>query len=480
MRTASRLQPRSGLSLLLLPAIALGLVFLLYSAFVLYAADDQPQAPQALGSIAGVVTDANGQPLAGIGVGLFTYASDPAVQITTTATGAFYFPALIPGVYGLRAVDPTGLYATQYYTATNNPARATDLVVNGNGLTGLAFRLQRAGGISGRITAAGALPPFFPNANNQVSLYNADGEIFTPLHTTKLISATGRYTFSALLPASYYVCASIYLPAAGYVPACYGAGALGTAAAVTVTSGVTQTNLDFDVDQGQFEGVISGTVTLRGAPAANLRVDLQSFEVAVPINLYTMTNAAGAYAFRGLPTGTYTARVSDPADRYPSFWHDGRPAGPGVPSFSFKTPLALGPAAVLSNVNVSLIEYGTIQGKAYRLTPPLRAGDMITVHLTLLHPESTIESIYHPKVDAAGNYSITRLFPGQYHVAFPACYFFAEWMICELRYYGKDPAQPGSVPPPVTLNAGQVLTGIDSLIGPNPKFYLPLLMVPTE
>ena len=53
-------------------------------------------------------------------------------------------------------------------------------------------------------------------------------------------------------------------------------------------------------------------------------------------------------------------------------------------------------------------------------------------------------------------------------------------MICELRYYGKDPAQPGSVPPPVTLNAGQVLTGIDSLIGPNPKFYLPLLMVPTE
>lgn len=477
MHTASRLQPRFGLSLCLLPAIAFGLVFLLYSVFVLYAADDQPQA---LGSIAGMVTDANGQPLAEIAVGLLTYGTDPVVQITTTATGAFYFPALFPGVYGLRAVDRTGLYATQYYTATNNPAHASDLVVNGNALAGLTFRLQQAGGISGRVTAAGALPLAIANVNNQVYLYSDQAEAFTPLQTTKIISTTGRYAFTALLPAVYRVCASINLPAVGLVPACYGAVDLSNATGITVTNGVTQTNIDFDIDQGQFEGVITGTVSLRGAPAANLRVDLQGFEVGLPVNLYTMTNAAGAYAFRGLPIGTYSARVSDPADRYPSLWHDGRPAGPGAPSFSFKTPLALGPAAVLSNVNVSLIEYGAIQGKAYRLTPLLRAGEKITVNLIYANPETSLTLTYYPVVDAAGNYSITRLFPGRYNIAFPYCYPFSEGTICGWRHYGEDPTQRGQMPPPLTINSGQLLTGIDSLIGPDPKFYLPVVMAPTE
>lgn len=134
-------------------------------------------------------------------------------QITTTATGIFYFPALVPGVYGLRViVDPTGLYATQYYTATNNPARVNDLVVNGNGLTGLVFRLYGPG-ISGRITAAGALPPVCPQCQQPGLPLQCRREIFTPLQTTKLISATGRYTFSVvLLPARSSRCHSFTRP----------------------------------------------------------------------------------------------------------------------------------------------------------------------------------------------------------------------------------------------------------------------------
>lgn len=482
MYTASRLRQKP--SLLLLPTLAFALLFLLRSALITHAAPAQPQAPQALGTIAGQVTDANGQPLAGIGVGLLAYGTDPVVQISTTADGAFAFSALFPGVYGLRAVDPAGLYATQYYTATNDPMRATDLIVNGNALTGLTFRLQRAGAISGRVTAGGALPLTLPQVDNQAYLYSAQESAqekeFMPLQITKIISATGRYTFSALLPAVYHVCASVYLPVAGNVFACYGADDLGAATPITVTSGVTQMERDFDIDQGQFAGALSGRVSLRGSPVANIRVDLQGFELLYPLNLYTLTNAAGVYAFRGLPAGSYSARFSDPAERYPSLWHDQQPAGPGAPSLYFKEPLTLQNGVTLSNVNMSLIEYGAIQGRAYRLAPRLHAGDTITVSLIYVDPENTLDLTYHPVVDAAGTYSITRLFPGQYTIAFPYCYPFFEGTACRWRYYGEDPTQPGRTPPPLTIASGQVLTEIDSLIGPDPQVYLPMIVAPTE
>ncbi|MEZ4615487.1 MAG: hypothetical protein R2867_08225 [Caldilineaceae bacterium] len=411
--------------------------------------------------------------MAGIVVSLLSsYGYGTNAQITTTATGAFRFTTLFPGIYHLRAADPSGLYATQCFTTTNNGSRATDLVVNGNQISGLTFTLQRSGQISGRVTIGGEVPPLLPNGAGYVAWYAPPAADFALIGSTPFLSTTGQYTIPALLPGVYRICASSYLPSASYIGSCYGGLDLQSAAPVTVSSGITVPAVNIDLEAGQFEGVISGKVTLHSAPVANIRVDLQGYSSFSNILLYTMTNTAGEYAFGGLPAGSYSAIYSDPADRYPSLWHDGFPAGPEAPYFYYRQPLALLAGEVLSNVNVSLVEYGGFQGKVLRQVPPIRAGEQITVVLDAQIAGQTIYIQRYPELDELGNYTVTRLFPGDYRIGFYSCFRYFEGWYCPIRYYGMETNGFGT---PVPIASGQILPGINSLIGPDPILYIPFV-----
>jgi hypothetical protein len=459
--------------LVILPSFAGLLCLLLLLLFTPAAAKDTPNGPEALGSIAGVVTAPGDQPLAGIVVSLLnTFGASPRYQLTTTTTGRFHFPALLPGVYRLQAEDQTGLFATQYFTATNDFDHATDIVVNGGPVTNLKFLLQPAGRIIGKITLAGAVPQVSPNVTNYLSFYGQDSN--KVLGSTPIISETGVYTIAALLPAVYRICATIYLPVnSRYISACYGGSDFQRAASVTVTGGVTLTNIDFDIEQAQFEGAINGKVTLKGIPLGNIRVDLQGGDFG--INVYTMTNQGGYYSFRGLPSGLYGALFSDPANRYPRLWHDSRPAGPELPALSHQQPISLQSGQVLSNLDIAMLEYGSIQGKVYRYSSLLQAGEQITVLLNYLSTDSTFTVARYPRVDAQGRYTITRLFPGVYTIAFPHCQAYPNMTVCFNRYYGEDDNSTNSAGTPVKVDSGGLVTGIDSIIGRDPILYLPLI-----
>lgn len=463
--------------LVILPGFAGLLCLLLLLVFTPVAAKDTSNGPQALGSISGVVMAPAGQSLAGIVVSLLnTFGTSPRYQITTTTTGRFHFPALLPGVYRLQAEDRAGLFATHYFTATNDFDRATDIIVNGGPVTDLQFVLQPAGRITGKVTIAGAVPQVSPNVTNYLFFYGQDSN--KVLGSTPIISETGVYTIPALLPAVYRICATIYLPInSRFISACYGGSDLQHAARLTVTGDVTLTNIDFDVEQAQFEGAISGQVTLKGIPLANVRVDLQGGDLG--LNVYTMTNQGGYYIFRGLPSGLYGALFSDPANRYPRLWHDSRPAVPELPALSHQQPISLQSGQVLSNLDIAMLEYGSIQGKVYRYSSLLQAGEQITVLLNYLSTDSifsTFAVARYPKVDAQGRYTITRLFPGVYTVAFPHCQAYSNnGIVCFNRYYGEDDNSASGTGTPIKVDSGGVVTGIDSIIGRDPILYLPLI-----
>lgn len=175
--------------------------------------------PQFEGSLSGRIT-ANGAPLVNAKVSLYVSESNccvpplpprqPSVYVFTNGAGHYTINGLAAGYFWVSAADPTGLYATTYYTAHTNLREATLLSVeDGQALTTINIDLPLAGAISGRVTRPNGQP--VPNLLISVSmLVNYDNTMVGTQQISNEIrtDSDGRYTVKGLHPGDYTVCFS--------------------------------------------------------------------------------------------------------------------------------------------------------------------------------------------------------------------------------------------------------------------------------
>ena len=168
--------------------------------------------------ISGIVK-ANGEPQAGIEVGLFApywYPSPgPAiVQTTTDAQGQYRFEGLPIATYSVGFRDPAGVYATVFYA--DAPYFSEQVILTQTGiLQGINIALSPGGTIRGRVfTPEGKQPGGFSIQVSQLlnDLYNPYPLRFYDVRT----DANGFYEVRGIPPGNYFVLATVPVDSAQY------------------------------------------------------------------------------------------------------------------------------------------------------------------------------------------------------------------------------------------------------------------------
>lgn len=207
--------------------------------------------PRFEGSLSGRVT-AQGAPLAGAQVKLlrsdtccYFPVQVPFVYVLTDATGRYTINGLTDSSFRIGVTDPTGIYATTYYTDKAILEQSTPLSIqDGQAITELNFDLPLAGAISGVVQRRDGKPV----AGLFIFLYllNPQYNYFTQLGVDNQTDAQGHYTIGGLHAGDYQICFSdvIYgnrIECYGGIDSFYGSY---SPRVVKVTAGQTSANID--------------------------------------------------------------------------------------------------------------------------------------------------------------------------------------------------------------------------------------------
>ena len=306
------------------------LVFL--SGLLLAAPPQISDVPAAPGTIAGVVTDLSGTPLAGINVTLYRPYHDawfPERVLTTDSQGAFKAFALATGTYRIGFRDPTHFYAPLFFPEAMALAGAQDIPIAGTDVTGVNATLQQAGAITGEFSHVTT-----STISVKIEALVLDGDRWQTAASTQL-GSSGTYTLADLQPGTYRVCAdSLY--AAEYIQrqvTCYDGivSAPEHALPVAVSAGALTPDINLIAGLESDGATISGRVTnIDGEPLAGVHVSLlsQSDTTAGSTNSMTTTEVTGRYVFRGVSTDQYVVEFQDDAGFYVSeYFNDTRVLG---------------------------------------------------------------------------------------------------------------------------------------------------------
>ena len=239
---------------------------------------------EALGSVAGHVTFADGSEAGGATVSL--RVDNPNIgeafngAVTADASGAFRFNSIPVGQFTATAVEPGGLRATASGEVVANAEVNVDL------------RLEEAGRISGRVYAPDGVTPV---AGVRLDL------AYTGRQTTS--RADGSYEFDGL-PFGYYFL--FVYDEAGHLRA--------TSQWTEVAHGNGQVTIDFTLIG---TGSVTGRVLFEdGTPAGQVPLYLEPHDVQVYDGYQSgVTDDAGFYRFDNVSVGTYGAIVNDEGRR---------------------------------------------------------------------------------------------------------------------------------------------------------------------
>jgi hypothetical protein len=262
------------------------------------------------GAIDGRVTDAAGDPIAGVGV------SVPGGNASTDAAGRYAITNLEPGIYAVYLVPPDGSdYLRQNFggppaarsLANGQPPLAAGYtpvtVVAGATTDGIDAQLQAGGAVAGTVTDEQGRPlpgitVKLESPESQAPLTNifAPAPFLTAPGGTALTDATGRYRLGGLGAGSYRVS----FAGADFSTQFYaGAQTYDAATPIDVRFGATTDGIDVRLQRA---GRISGTVTDQGgrptdAIATAYRPDGTAAGGSVTY--------AGGYAIANLAPGSY-------------------------------------------------------------------------------------------------------------------------------------------------------------------------------
>lgn len=356
------------------------LLWVLWCTHPVQAVENAQPADEA-GRIAGIVTNGEGIPLAGIEIRAYLYDPRPEFSeswaypwwyagdgiILTDGAGAYQFGNLPPGMYTLRYADPTETYAFEYYNDATMLKEAIRIEVKAGQTTSVDNVLLTLGGtISGYIgmfdgTAVSQLPLTPPGTNpmHYISLLNEDDEWPNVVKRIALSTITfefseryfdlktSRFRFPGLPAGRYRIEYHVTYGGVGYS----GGNiyhefypnrlAAADAAIITITPEQQAIDLTISVGANPTSGGLEGYVlTTSGEPLQNIAVhafaqDTQtedySEEAALPGRFVrsTVTDETGHYTFSRLAVDNYRLHFFDMATR--ESWTD--PTQLHIPEF---------------------------------------------------------------------------------------------------------------------------------------------------
>lgn len=345
------IQYRHLLILLLLAASLAGSVFLL-----LGPRRHAGAAPEAPGSISGVIRGSNGSPLAGLQVRLYrNYELWTALQTTTTdGNGAYHFVLLSTGLYRLAVDDPEvsaphppshPYPMPQYYPDAVSLQLAADIAVTAGADTRADMQLQPGGRLRGRVTA----PDGTPLANVEVLVYSRNA--YTPAQRT-VTDAAGAYEATELASGYYYI--HYHDLSHRHFDQYYGGATVRSEATlVGVSAGGVVAQLDTTLVRGAtIQGVVRGH---ENTPLAGIIVGAVPRYGYAPDRIAT-TDEVGRYVVGPLPSGFYALRLTDPADYYAPAFYDN-------PDFLAPDDLAVTIGMDVTGIDIRMTRQAIVQGR---------------------------------------------------------------------------------------------------------------------
>ena len=390
-------------------------------------------------TIKGTVKNAAGATVPGVMVSVLTVANGSTNTVSsgvTAANGVYSFGGLPSGSYTVfyEAPDST-VYAKEYWDNKRSEKTATRISLAAGATSTLNPVLDRSASISGRVTLAAGGASSDPDYIS-VIVSSADGAGWTSQGYVG--GGDLSYSVGELPPGSYTV---QFVPQDSASAVAIGEywdnrSTAATATKFVLSAGQVKTGVNAELARSS---TITGLVKdAAGQPVADSYVQAKSADGK--IDLLAKTGADGSYQVGGLSAGSYSVTFDRASGGSKSvyaqqYWNN---------SYGTPTPLAVGAAAVVPNVNATLATGGTISGTV--TGPGGIAMPNVSVH-AFTTPAGLSDRWGYTGAD--GSYSVTGLGAGNHTITFT-----------DYTYGRQTVTRTGLV----ALTLGGAVTGINGVI----------------
>ena len=309
------------------------------------------------GTLRGTVrtTDSTPAGIQGVSISVVNSTGSSAGFGFTDSNGVYVISGLLGGTFFVRTSNSLGFVDRVYNdlecvgcTVTNGtPVTITPGATTAN----IDFALPRGARIRGRVLDTASNPL----QGVSVQVYRSNGSFVTSGST----AADGRYVSGTGLPAGDYFVRTFN--SLGFVDKLYNNTvclncSVISGQAVSVAAGATVNDIDFTLAAG---GNISGTVLAAGGTPLQ-GVFVQIFNDTGGSSVATaVTNGAGKFIAKGLPTGSYVAKVSN-APGFIDQLYNGTACLNCSVTLGTRIPVTVG--TTTENINFTLTQGGRIGG----------------------------------------------------------------------------------------------------------------------
>jgi 5-hydroxyisourate hydrolase-like protein (transthyretin family) len=405
-------------------------------------------------SISGHVTDAaTGDPLANINVRSYWYHEGFSVWIegsgtTTDGSGNYDIGGLAAGVYKVVFRDYIdGAYATQYYNGKTSEGLADTVTLAADEVkSGIDAALAAAAHITGRVTEAATGNPVWV----QVVAYAQVGsgwELAGYWHTDE----SGYFDVDGLAAGTY----KVHVDGDGSLAGQYYSGktTLALADPVTLVVGETRPNINMALVEGaHISGRITDSASGQALPEVRATAYFQDGSGWDECG-WGLTDSLGDYYIEeALVAGTYVVSFTDDSGEHAWQYYNGKTSKGSADT----VPVAAG--EVKSGISGALLEASHITG---HLTDevtggPLRGSDNTGWVAAYIQEDGEWVQASSAVADESGDYDLSGLAAGTYHVGFSGASGFEE-----VFYNGKASQ---STADNLTVETCATVSGIDATL----------------
>lgn len=420
-------------------------------------------APEVMGSMAGVVVDHAAAPVNGVTVNLYkqgSYDWPLHKTMTTDSTGRFLFDHLPTGLYRLGFSDRNGRYYKQFYADAPDLGRAKELAITGNHLAGLMVHLKPAAQIAGTLALAdGSIPQSLA-----LTLYQLNGNtwwIYRYLDWYSPTQVITPFLFGELESGVYRLVAHGRHRDDRYFAEYFdNAFSLNKARDISVTVGALATGITIVLGENPAGATLAGRVVGNGSlPLPNISVTAyQTTTTGWDSGRTVTTNNQGEYQFQLLEPSLYLVQFSDASHVYSAKYFR------EALSLQQATPISLTPGISLNQGDIQLVPTGQITGVINRFDGVAPEFGTLVLYKTVNGGPtfSNYYSVYRGE-DGILDYKLTGVDAGHYHIKASANY----QSVTLEEYYQDAPTldqataivvQPGQTTGAIHFNLGDRAT----------------------